>query len=414
MNRRHDIDALRALAFALVILYHVAMYYVAGWPWHLKSWHAAEWLQWPMRAINLWRMDLVFLISGLAIGFLRRGQTRAGLLGQRSWRLLLPLAFGMAVIVPYQPYAQAVGNGSIAPGFGDFLLRYYSGGPWPRGAFDGWEAGVTWNHLWYLAYLWFYTALLVLLLPLLESRAGQRLRAAFVSLRGARLLLLPALPLLLYSAALWPHFPPTRDLVHDGWLHAVYCTLFLYGYWIGTDAGWWAEAKRLRWPLLAGSLALLATFIAVRMQVAPNDAITWRLAPRLVADLYLWCTLLAILGWAHHQLDRPWPWLAWANESVYPWYVLHQTVIIVLITWLAPLRLGAGAEAMLLVLGTVAGCWGMTALIRRVSLLRPLFGLKPRGRRLAVQSEAWSPAFAGRTKKSLGTSLRSDHQPTKT
>ena len=73
MQRRHDIDALRALAFALVILYHVAMYYVAGWHWHLKSPHEAEWLQWPMRALNLWRMDLVFLISGLALGFLHPG-----------------------------------------------------------------------------------------------------------------------------------------------------------------------------------------------------------------------------------------------------------------------------------------------------------------------------------------------------
>ena len=31
MNRRHDIDALRALAFALLILYHLGMLYVAGW-----------------------------------------------------------------------------------------------------------------------------------------------------------------------------------------------------------------------------------------------------------------------------------------------------------------------------------------------------------------------------------------------
>ena len=67
-DRRHDIDALRALAFLLVILYHVAMYYVADWPWHLKSPHAAEWLQWPMRVLNLWRMDLVFLISGVSLG----------------------------------------------------------------------------------------------------------------------------------------------------------------------------------------------------------------------------------------------------------------------------------------------------------------------------------------------------------
>ena len=76
-SRRHDIDALRALAFALVILYHVAMYYVADWHWHLKSPHAADWLQAPMRALNLWRMDLVFLVSGLAFGFVRREIGRA-------------------------------------------------------------------------------------------------------------------------------------------------------------------------------------------------------------------------------------------------------------------------------------------------------------------------------------------------
>src|SRR3989344_6148972 len=76
--RRHDIDALRALAFALVILYHVAMYYVADWHWHLKSPYAVEWLQAPMRALNLWRMDLVLLVSGLAFGLVRRGQSGAG------------------------------------------------------------------------------------------------------------------------------------------------------------------------------------------------------------------------------------------------------------------------------------------------------------------------------------------------
>ena len=107
-SRRHDIDALRALAFALLILYHVGMYYVAGWHWHLKSPHAAEWLRWPMVAVNVWRMDLVFLISGVAFGFLARGKTTAALIGQRAWRLLLPLAFGMAVVVPYQAYAQGV------------------------------------------------------------------------------------------------------------------------------------------------------------------------------------------------------------------------------------------------------------------------------------------------------------------
>ena len=374
MHRRHDIDALRALAFALVILYHVAMYYVAGWHWHLKSPHAVEWLQAPMRAVNLWRMDLVFLVSGLALALLWRGGSRWALLRQRSLRLLLPLAFGMAVVVPYQPYAQGVASGLVEAGFGRFLLCYFSGGPWPAAAFDGAQVGVTWNHLWFLPYLWLYTALVVLALPVLESAAGRRVRDAFRNLRGGALLGVPMLPLMLWSALLWPHFPPTRDLVGDGWLHAVYLTLVLYGWWIGVDARTWAELRRLRWAALGLGLVLLAALFGARaLGAAP-------LAVRLLGDAYAWVAIAAILGWAHHALNRPWPWLAWANESIYPWYVLHQTLVIALAGWLAPRALGPVGEPLLLVAGTIGGCWVLTAVIRRVDVLRPLFGLKPRAR----------------------------------
>lgn len=380
MNRRHDIDALRALAFAVVILYHVAMYYVADWHWHLKSPHAAEWLQWPMRAVNLWRMDLVFLISGIAFGFLRQGSGPARLIARRSLRLLLPLAFGMAVVVPYQVYVQVVDNGAMAPGFAAFLARYFTGGPWPRDAFDGWDFGVTWNHLWYLVYLWAYTVVLALLSPVLDSAAGQRLRQAFTRLRGAALLVLPVLPLALYSLTLWPRFPPTHDLIHDAWLHAVYFTLFVYGYWAGVDAGLWAALRRLRWIALGGALGWFALHVGLRHMAAGGDPV-WRLAARLAADAYLWTCLVAVLGWAHHRLNRPWPWLAWANESVYPWYVLHQTLIIALAVLLAPLALGPVAEPAVLLLGTVLGCWLLTdGLVRRSVWLRPLFGLSPRAR----------------------------------
>ena len=379
MNRRHDIDTLRALAFGLVILYHVAMYYVADWHWHLKSPHAAEWLQMPMRALNLWRMDLVFLISGLALGFLQRGQGRLSLLRSRSWRLALPLVFGMAVVVPFQAYAQGVANGSIAPGFGAFLLRYAAGGPWPKNAFDGSDFGVTWNHLWYLPYLWLYTSMLILLLPALQSLAGQRLRSAFTRLRGTALLIVPAVPLMAWSLLLWPHFPPTHDLIGDGWLHAVYFTLFLYGWWIGADEAWWVEAARLRWPALLLALAALALYLGLR--ALPAGLAAPRQLLRLTADLYLWTALLAILGWGHVKLNHPWRWLPWANESVYPWYVLHQTLLILAIWWLAPLRLGPVLEPVLLLAGTVLGCGVLTALVRRSVWLRPLFGL---GRRRAA------------------------------
>src|SRR5437762_13832911 len=92
--RRYDIDALRVFAFGLLILYHVGMFYVApvsDWGWHIKSHYLAQWLEFPMLAVNRWRMLLVFLVSGLAVHFLRRRQMSIGVfLRGRTFRLLVP------------------------------------------------------------------------------------------------------------------------------------------------------------------------------------------------------------------------------------------------------------------------------------------------------------------------------------
>ncbi|MBK6593472.1 MAG: hypothetical protein IPG23_12405 [Burkholderiales bacterium] len=80
------------------------------------------------------------------------------------------LVFGIAVVPLLRTYAEGVTNGVVQPGFVQFLARYYTAAAWPEHAFAGWQHGYTWNHLWYLAYLWCYTLLLALLQPALASR----------------------------------------------------------------------------------------------------------------------------------------------------------------------------------------------------------------------------------------------------
>ena len=392
-SRRHDIDALRALAFGLLILYHWAMLYVGGedWGWHIKSAYTTEAIQLPMLLVNRWRMDLIFLISGLSVHFLLRDTRIGRFLLLRSWRLLLPLTFGMWVVVPIQPYVEGVSNGLVEPGFLQFLARYYGEYAWPEGAFAGWEHGFTWNHLWYLAYLWIYTAVFALLLPVLR-----RLPNPLAKLRDAWLLLVPVAPIAVSTLLLQPHFEPTGDLVHDWYRHSVFFTMFLYGWWLGTNDTVWAELVRLRRRALAMALALFAFYAACVFVLPEQVSESLQAGIWILRSLYIWWMLCAILGYSRRYLDRPFAWLPWANEAVYPWYVLHQSLIVGIAFVLVPMHLGPVAEPALVLIGTVAGCALLHAGIRRVAVLRPLFGLKRR------QASAASMSLASDSGVSVG------------
>jgi glucan biosynthesis protein C len=377
MTRRHDIDALRVIAFGFLILYHCAMLWVAEWEWHLKSSYIAEWLQLPMIALNRWRMPLLFLLSGIAVGLFRPERVRAAFFGSRSWRLLLPLAFGIVAIVPIQAYCQGVRNGLVEPGFLEFMLRYLQFQPWPEGAFDGAEYGFTWNHLWYLPYLWAYTGVLMLLVPVLgaDSRPARWLKG----LGGVKLVLLPALYFAVCLATLGSWFESTHALVDDWFNHANYFVVFVFGYWIANDAVFWQRLNTMRGRLLAVCLISLAVYLPLLVSLGDEPHELALNLARLLRGIYSWTALLSLLAWAHHLLNRPWRWLPYASEAVYPWYILHQSATVLLAYWLVPMELGPATEALLVIAGTIAICAIVhELLVRRINWLRPLFGLKSR------------------------------------
>lgn len=388
-TRRYDIDALRVIAFALLILYHVCMLYVTDWGWHVKSSYQTEALQWPMIFLNRWRMSLLFLISGIAIGLFNPAGATGRFALSRTWRLFLPLLFGMFFIVPVQAYCQGVSNGLVTPGFGAFLLRYWSFQPWSKDAFDGWQYGITWNHLWYLAYLWVYTSLLCVLLPALESRTGKRVQAALGNLRGASLIVLPALPLVLYLTTIAKYFPTTNDLIHDWFQHALYFSVFLYGYVMARSTALWQELVRLRYVTIVLAPVLFAVYMFCNVQLGEHPSDLMVAGVRGMRGFYLWTALLAILGWGHALLNRPYRLLPYATEAVFPWYVLHQSLIVLVAYWLIPLQLGPVIEPLLVIVATLGGCAVLHEfVIRRSVVLRPLFGLKS----ISLQRRRMAPA----------------------
>ena len=397
MTRRHDIDALRVLAFALLIAYHVGMVYVAEWGYHVKSAHQAEWLQWPMIALNRWRMPLLFMISGIALGLAMASRRPGRLALSRSWRLLLPLVFGMLAIVPVQAYCEALANGAVEPGFGAFMGRYLQLQPWPEGGWSGADHGVTWDHLWYLAYVWSYSMLALVLARALGSAGAQRLRDFLLRTPRTLWVLVPAT--WLFSCLWWlqPRFPESHALAGDWYAHAKYGFFFVAGWLVAREVRFWDGIQAMRGRMLA--LALLAITVELLLRAAGRHLpagdipawamhVDWAMVERMARALYSWTALLAIFGWARTLLNRPFARLPRAREAVYPWYIFHQSLIVLLAFALGALSLGPWLEPLLVLAGTIAGCLVLEALVRRAGPLRPLFGLPARHPAWARQAAA--------------------------
>jgi glucans biosynthesis protein C len=384
-QRLYFLDWLRIGAFALLVLYHVGMYYVT-WTWHVKSPDASSALEPFMRLSSPWRLSLLFLISGAATSFmlLRDGAT-ARWFGGRSQRLLLPLLFGMAVIVPPQSYFEVVQQHGYAGSYLDFMRLYFSGA---GGGFCKAGSGClilpTWNHLWFVAYLFVYSAALWLLLRAWPGALAAIANALARALRGATLLWLPIALLALLRMALLDRFPPTHALIDDAYLHGTYFALFVVGAAWARDAQVWQHCAELRWPALV--LALLAWGAMVLLALGMPTQAIWRWPARLAFAAMQWSAIVAAVGFARVHLNVDHHWRATLAESVFPVYIAHQTLIILFAMLFKPLHWAPALEGPLLAALTLGASFGVYLAVRRVPWLRTVFGLQPAARTPLLQA----------------------------
>ena len=371
-ERRVDLDWVRIAAFGLLILYHVGMFYVP-WNWHIKSAHPIAALEPLMLALNPWRLALLFLVSGVATRFMLRKTAAGVLIRSRSSRLLIPLIFGMLVIVPPQAYIQIAEALGYEGGFVDFYLKHYFAFgkefcPNPCIILP------TWNHLWFVAYLWVYTMALGLVLMAMPDIAGWiELRLAPL-LSGWWLLIVPSLLFAIFRLTLLPSFPSTHALFGDWYNHALFASVFLLGFLLAHAASFWDAIERQRWLALGLAIAVFASWVALRS--VRDGGLPLKLYAGFAYGFYQWLCIVAVLGFARRWLTRDSAARRYLTDAIFPYYIVHQTAIIVIAHSLRGGGLSAGAEAAIIIGGTAATCIATFEIVRRVGWLRPLFGLK--------------------------------------
>ena len=364
-ERLYFLDWLRILAFAVLVLYHVGMYYVS-WDFHVKSPNAGPDLVPWMKLSEPWRMSLLFMISGAVTAKLLKNGPCQTFVRQRSARLLRPLLCGVLFIIPPQSYFEVIQKFHYAGSYVEFLGLYYTG----YGGFCDKGSCLmlpTWNHLWFLPYLWVYTLLACTVIAFRPSTWAQASQLAERAFRGWGLLLIPISWLFILRLTLFERYPSSHALWGDGFNHGVYLTMFVIGATVATSHTLWDRLANLRWPALCLAACFWVVLVGIRPAMPYSHA---------VIAILQWCALIAAFGFAKTHLNRD-SWLrAHLSEVVFPVYLLHQTIIIVMSQVLLPFGLRPAIEGPILIICTFTLSYAGYELIRRIGFLRPWFGLK--------------------------------------
>lgn len=387
--RRYDLDWLRVFAFSILIFYHVAMFYVTR-DWYLKSRYSAQFLE-PIMGLAAWRLTLLFFISGAAVRFAIDKATLRRFLPKRFTRLVVPLAFGMVVLCAPQTYVELRYRGEIESGYLAFYRDYLGFG-------DFTLVRPPWNHLWYVAYILAYTLVAAACLPLLRlatKALGGPFFAWLAKGRAWRLLFVPALPSAILVMTLDPYFPTTLALWGDWAYIAQTFLFFLFGFLAAKNEDFWNTVDRVLPTSIVLSLALGGVLLAAYLNEFAVAADAQLLnAFLLLRVFYGWSAIVTLLGLARRFANRPSRALTYLTAAIFPYYILHQTITLLVSYWFTMNEAPLAVEATTIVLVTVLGCALGYEVIRRVPALRPLFGLsmhaevKVEGRRRPFDNSA--------------------------
>ncbi len=394
-TRRYDLDWVRVLAFWLLIVFHVAIGFV---DWEVYGYRSNETggplLELALDFLHQWRLPVLFLISGMGTSYAFRRRTGLAFIAERATRLLIPLVFGMLVVnLPIAFFGlRSVGS---ADGIADLAGTWWFDFGWLGGAF----------HLWFLINLFIYslisTPLFVLERNLPDGVLSRSANRVVGFGNGLGLLLLVPLPLVAVELLIKPL---AFGLVGQGYEFFWYLGLFLIGYFlIQVGNPFWDALAQLRFKALG--MGVVASMLLFGLVFAANEIepgygilvqnggwvpegdsfwgpITFPASILHTMNTWAWC--MAVFSWAARYLNKPGRWLAYFNQSVYPFYIVHMTIVLVGLFYIRDWTLWWPLKLVLLTAGTFAGCWAVFEVVKRTAVTRALFGIKP----LPVSEEA--------------------------
>lgn len=375
-GRQYYVDALRVFAVIMLIVFHTGMIF-NPYDFHIKNSEIS-------RAVGVfintpiysWHMPLFMLLAGASTWFALSKRSTGSYLNERVKRILIPLLFGIAVVIPPQTYVERVFNGDFTGNFFQFYPTFWTTGLYPQGNF-------TYNHLWFLAFLFVFAVLTAPLFVFLKSERGEDvLHTLTRTLRNpVALLLLPTITIALFDLWLRPLFPTTRVVINDWANFVYYLQFFIYGFVLISSERILKRIDQIWGLALVGALVVTGFNLYFDWTLRyPN----WggRLRTQEIFQVFsifcTWCWLIAMIGFGRRFLNRQSAFLRYSSEIAYPYYILHQTVILLIAFYIVPLEWSVAAKFLFIGFTAFFGTALLCEVVKLWNITRFCFGMKPK------------------------------------
>ena len=396
-ERRRDLDLMRMFVVVGLVFFHTARIFDTG-DFYVKNDPTSELVSIAIAFAAMWGMPLLFVISGMGIWYSLRSRTMKAFSWERVRRLLVPLVFGVLVIVPPQIWTRLRADPGYDESYWQFLPRFFDvqftpgGFPFLVGS-DPATALFEWAHLWFVVSLFAFSLLLLPVIWYLRKPAGlQAIQRIAAGTDRLWVVVAVGLPFAVLDAT----FGGEEGLA--GWSRYSYAVFILYGYLLATDRRFGQALRRHRKSALILGIATFAVVGFLFMLgsesegvdvLADYDAVS--LGVRAVRGLSGWLWIITILGFASGSgktiraspdaerapsvLNRV---SSYTSEAVLPFYVLHQTVIVLLAFYVVDWPISATLKYLTICLISLVVILAIyDVAVRRTRPTRFLFGMKP-------------------------------------
>ena len=371
--RRHDVDWLRIAAVLLLIPYHTARVFNWEEDFYIKNDPTDGVAQAFIDFVGPWHMSLLFLLAGVATWLAFRFRSGGQYAAERVKRLLVPFIFGVLVIVPPQTWLAYNTHRDADLTYWEYLPKFFTTAD---EGFTGYTGGFTPAHLWFILCLFVFALVGLPLFLWLRGRGGRVVTGlGRLWSTPAPLIVIPALALVV------PWYLMGDDL--SGQPPIGFFVIVVLGFLLfGDERILAAIGRHWRWILGLGVAVSLAYLWAEPRAGALWDTFAGYSLMKLLYETGVWCMLLGLLGLAQRYLTAGGRVLAYSTEAAYPFYILHQTVIVAVAYLVVQWEVASGFKFAAI----ACASFGLTLLVYEVAVrrwgpVRFLFGMKPRKRR---------------------------------